>query len=215
MKVVNKSEISRYSHKIQWHRVTSVMRKIHIYSALPVLILMVFFSVTGILLNHPELEVGEVNNQVTEIALPQWTEELPDWQNNFSSHSLVLLQWLDKTHGIRGVDFSTEWDDYDELLILNLTSPNGSIVVEVFFEEQRISLDHRQLSTFAMLNNLHRAKHVSGFWRALSDISAICMLLFCLSGLWLVVVNRFERVPANIAMLMGGSIFIFSVYLMH
>jgi len=197
------------------NQVTGTMRKIHIYSALPVLILMVFFAVTGILLNHPELEVGEVENKRTEILLPRWAIELPDWPQNHSSHSLILLQWLAKEHQIRGVDFAIEWDEYDELLIIDLSGPNGSTVVEVFFEDQLISIDHRQLSTVAMFNNLHRAKHVTGFWRAVSDISAVCMLLFCLSGFWLVVVNRLERIPANISMLMGSSIFIFAVFLMH
>ena len=176
---------------------------------------MVFFSITGILLNHPEFEVGEVENKVKEIQLPNWIAQMTDWPQNYSSHSLVLLQWLDKEHDIRGGDFAIEWDEYDELLIVDLSGPNGSTVVEIFFSEQIISVDHRQLSTFAMLNNLHRAKHVNGFWRTLSDISAVCMLLFCLSGFWLVVVNRLERVPANIAMLMGSSVFIFAVFLMH
>ena len=186
------------------------MRKIHIYSAFPVLFLMVFFSVTGLLLNHPDIEFGEI-----ELSLPKWASQLKDWPDNFASHSLLLLQWLDKEHDIRGVDFSSEWDEYDQLLILDLTGPNGSTVIEVFFDDQLIYIDNRKLSTVAMLNNLHRAKHVSHFWRLISDLSAICMLLFCISGFWLVIVNRLERLPANIAMLMGGSVFILSVYLMH
>lgn len=215
MKPLNRPDNTRRHYQFQWHKVTSTMRKVHIYSALPVLLLMIFFSITGFLLNHPEFEVGEVNNQVTEIELPEWVAEMPDWSENFSSHSLVLLQWLDKEHDIRGVDFATEWDEYDELLVLDLSGPNGSTLVEVFLADQLVSVDRRALSTVAMLNNLHRAKHVSGFWRLLSDISAVCMLLFCISGFWLVVVNRLERVPANIAMLMGGSVFVLAVYLMH
>lgn len=192
-----------------------MMRKIHIYSALPVLLLMVFFSVTGFLLNHPEFELGDVNNEVIEVALPEWAIVASDWSEQYNSHGLALLQWLDKEHDIRGVDFTIEWDEYDELLILDLTGPNGSSVIEVFIEQGVISIDNRELSTVATLNNLHRAKHVSGFWRAISDLSAICMLLFCISGFWLVVVNRLERVPANIAMFIGGSVFMLAVYLMH
>lgn len=215
MKFVNRLGNASSSPLLQWHQVTRVMRKVHIYSALPVLLLMIFFAATGFLLNHPDIEMGDVENTVTELRLPDWAKALPDWPENYSSHGLVLLQWLDKEHGIRGVDFATEWDEYDELLILDLSGPNGSTVVEVFFSEQRISVDSRQLSTIATLNNLHRGKHITGFWRAISDISAISMLLFSFSGFWLVVVNRLERVPANIAMLLGGGIFIFSVYLMH
>lgn len=215
LKSVNKLDETRRQHHIQLHQVTAIMRKVHIYSALPVLLLMIFFAVTGILLNHPELEMGEVDNKMSEIQLPDWAGEMPKWPQNYGSHSLVLLQWLDKEHDIRGVDFSIEWDDYDQLLIVDLTGPNGSTVIEVFFADNLIAVDNRQLSTIAMLNNLHRAKHVSGFWRAVSDLSAVCMLLFCISGFWLVVVNRLERVPANISMVMGGGIFIFALYLMH
>lgn len=215
MKNNNNKNVPRHQRQSQLNQFTGIMRKIHIYSALPVLLLMVFFAVTGILLNHPEFEVGEVDNKVTEIALPNWVSKMNDWPKNYSSHSLFLLQWLDKEHDIRGVDFATEWDEYDELLIVDLSGPNGSTVIEVFFQEQIIAVDHRKLSTFAMLNNLHRAKHVTGFWRTVSDISAVCMLLFCLSGFWLVIVNRLERVPANITMLIGSSIFIFAVFLMH
>ncbi len=197
------------------HQITGIMRKIHIYSALPVLLLMVFFSITGIFLNHPELEMGDVENEMQDISLPKWAAELPNWPENFSSHSLLILQWLDKEHDIRGVDFATEWDEYDSVLVLDLSGPNGSTVIEVFVEEQIVSIDRRKLSTLAMLNNLHRAKHISDFWRIVSDLSAVCMLLFCFSGFWLVVVNRLERVPANIAMLAGSGIFILAVYLMH
>ena len=215
LKSTNNPDATRRLHNNQFLQVTSIMRKVHIYSALPVLLLMLFFATTGILLNHPDWEMGEVDNKVSEISLPEWAAEMPNWPENYGSHGLVLLQWLDKAYDIRGVDFAIEWDEFDQLLIINLTGPNGAKVIEVLIDDKLIAVDSRDLSTIAMLNNLHRAKHVSGFWRAISDISAVCMLLFCVSGFWLVVVNRLERLPANIAMLAGGSIFILTVYLMH
>ena len=195
--------------------VSRIMRKVHIYSAMPVLVLMLFFAITGIYLNHPDLEPGAVTKTQQNIALPDWVSSLNDWSENYATHSLTLLHWLDVEHGISAVDFDIEWDEMDELVIINLSGPNGSTLVEVYLEDSLALVDTRKLSTISMLNNVHRAKHVSGFWRVLSDISAICMVLFCVSGFWLVLVNRFERKSANLVMTLGSVLFIFVVILMH
>ena len=187
----------------------------HIYSAMPVLLLMIFFAVTGLYLNHPEFDAGDVTNQKQTLTLPKQLSALPNWPEYYAQHSLLLLHWLDSEHNIRGVDFDIEWDDFDSLLILNLAGPNGSTVVEVLLEDREVLVDERQLSLLAMLNNVHRAKHVSGLWRLVSDLSAVCMLLFCFSGFWLVIMNKFERRNANIALVFGSSFFVLIILLMH
>ncbi|TMO82985.1 PepSY-associated TM helix domain-containing protein [Pseudoalteromonas spongiae] len=195
--------------------VSRIMRKIHIFSAMPVLVLMVFFAITGIYLNHPDWKGGDVEKKQQTIALPKSLTDLPDWPTHYASHSLTLLHWLDVEHGVSGVDFEIDWDELDSLVILNLSGPNGSTLIEAFIEEGQAHVDTRRLSLIDMLNNVHRAKHVSGLWRVLSDISAICMVLFSISGFWLVLVNRMERKNANIALLLGSSLFVFIITLMH
>lgn len=191
------------------------MRWLHIYSAAPALLLMVFFAVTGLYLNHPGANEGNVVNSQQELSLPPWA--LGDWQDNGPPAAIVreLLQWLAREHGISGIDFSVEYDDLDELLIIDLAGPDGSTLVEIFFAEARVAVDRRQLSTLATLNNLHRAKHVSTSWRYLSDFSAICMLVFCVTGFWLITVNRMERRRASIVVVAGCSLFLFTVVVLH
>lgn len=195
--------------------VTRFIRKVHIYSAMPVLLFMIFFAVTGIYLNHPDLNDKGVKSTQQSIALPSFEHSLDDWDLGYVSHGLVLLQWLDREHNIRGVDFELEWDDFDKLLIINLSSPNGSTLIEVFVEDNLVEIEHRSLNLLSMLNNVHRAKHVIGMWRFLSDLSAIFMLIFCASGFWLVLSNRLERNSANTSLLLGSSLFFLVIYLMH
>ncbi|NRA83350.1 MAG: PepSY-associated TM helix domain-containing protein [Gammaproteobacteria bacterium] len=64
---------------------------------------------------------------------------------------------------------------------MTLDSPAGNTVIEVFVDQKKIHIDQRQLSVLAMLNNIHRAKHTTGLWLYLSDISAVAMMIFCLS----------------------------------
>ncbi|MBU2891838.1 PepSY-associated TM helix domain-containing protein [Colwellia sp. D2M02] len=196
-------------------RITSLMRILHIYSAMPVLLLMLFFAITGVFLNHPDWDKTQSKKQKTTVTAPTWLNNAESWDDNFQQQGLRLLQWLDANHDIRATKFSIEWDDYDRLLIIALDSPAGNTVIEVVVDDQAIIIDQRQLSLLAMLNNVHRAKHTNGLWLYLSDLSAVAMVLFCLSGFWLVAINRLQRQPA-IAWFSGGSVFfIFVIYLMH
>lgn len=196
-------------------RITSLMRVLHIYSAMPVLLLMLFFAITGVFLNHPDWDQTRSHKQNVSVSSPQWLTSADNWDNNFQQHGLRLLQWLDAQHDIRATKFSIEWDDYDRLLIMTLDSPAGNTVIEAMIDDAQIHIDQRQLSTLAMLNNVHRAKHTTGLWMYLSDASAVAMMLFCLSGFWLVVINRLQRKSA-IAWFSGGSaLFIFVIYMMH
>lgn len=196
-------------------RITATMRVLHIFSAMPVLLLMLFFAVTGLLLNHPDWDKTRSQQQQMTVPSPPWLTHTKDWQQNYQQQGLRLLQWLDLKHNIRATRFSIEWDDFDRLLILTLDSPAGNTVIEAFVDQQKIHIDQRQLSVLAMLNNIHRAKHTTGLWLYLSDISAVAMMIFCLSGFWLVIINRLQRRPA-LAWFSGGSIFfVFVIYLMH
>lgn len=195
--------------------ITKFMRIAHVYSAMPVLLLMVFFAITGFYLNHPELEPGSVSRQQQTLTLPAWALTATDQNPTDATQVMRLLQWLDAEHDVRGVDFAVEHDDLDDLLIINLSGPNGTALVEVSYEEGVAYVDRRALSFLATLNNLHRAKHVTGFWRYLSDLSALCMLIFCVSGCWLIAVNKLERGSATVAMVIGSGLFLWVIVVMH
>lgn len=195
--------------------VTRVLRAAHIYSAAPVLLLMLFFAVTGLYLNHPELDEGSVETGQEQLVLPEWA--LGDWSESGPPTTVVLelLHWLDTEHRVRGIDLTVEFDERDNLLLVDLAGPQGTTLVEVSFSDATVLVDRRELSLLATLNNLHRAKHVTGFWLYLSDFGALCMLVFCVSGLWLMAVNRLERVPASLAMMAGCGLFVFAVVVLH
>lgn len=196
-------------------RITSLMRVLHIFSAMPVLLLMLFFAITGVFLNHPDWDTTRSHKQKMTVEAPSWLSNAQGWENNYQQHGLRLLQWLDAHHDVRATKFSIEWDEYDRLLIMTLDSPAGNTVIETMVDEAEIDIDQRQLSTLAMLNNVHRAKHTTGFWLYLSDASAVAMVLFCLSGFWLVVINRLQRKPALVWFSGGSIFFVFVIYLMH
>ncbi|MBR7889769.1 PepSY-associated TM helix domain-containing protein [Marinomonas sp. A79] len=189
-------------------------RWVHIYSAAPVLLLMVFFAGTGLFLNHSNWSLGQT--QESDLSLPLPTDLMSlDWDHESSTTALAVLHWLDHEHQVRGVDLSFEWESEEKLLLLYLDGPQGSYAVEAYYEEASAEVYRRQLPVLEMLNNLHRGKHVSGLWRWLSDLSALCMVLFCLSGFWLLTINTLKRRHSLSWVGIGSVVMVFTIFLMH
>jgi len=70
-------------------------------------------------------------------------------------------------------------------------------------------------SVLAKRNNLHRAKHVRGVWRFVSDGSAICMVIFSASGRWMMVKNRRERQKTSLVLFAGCGVFVAVAFFLH
>ena len=195
--------------------VNALVRDIHIFSAMLVLLLMLFFAVSGFFLAHPDLSDGNKPTTEQTFSPPNWLYSASNWDEHYTQHGLQLMLWLDKNHNIRGVDYEFEWDDIDELLIISLQSPGGNTLVEYFINEQRINVQKSPFSFLDTLNNVHRAKHTSTVWKYMSDASAIIMVLFCLTGLWLALIHKGTRKASSQWFLAGSSAFVLALYLMH
>lgn len=202
------------SHSTLLPKVNRWMRWLHIYSAAPVLLSMLFFAITGFLLNHPDLPIGETQTKQVELHIPEAITAL-DWQTNRTLYSLSILGWLDESHDIRGVNIEIEWEDAEGLLMIILENPSASQTVEVFPEDGLVEVFTLSLPVLHTLNNLHRVKNVSGSWRLLSDLSAVLMLVFCLTGFWLLFMNKLQRVTSMTWVTIGCAIFMIIIYLMH
>lgn len=157
--------------------------------------------------------MGQTKTQEMSLTLPSELASI-DWQESPSLFTLGVLQWLDREQGVRGVKMEVEWED-DELLIITLEGPHINQTVEVIPDEGVVEVFALTLPLMSMLNNLHRGKQVSDAWRLFSDLSAVFMLLFCLTGLWLVCVNRIQRLTSSAWISIGGAVFFVIVYLMH
>ena len=190
------------------------VRWLHIYSAAPVFLLMVFFALTGVFLNHTDWDLGSTEQTSQTFDLPESLLAL-DWDSESTATALSVLSWLDQQHGIHGVDLEIRWEPAEQLLLLHLDGPQGSYAVEVYPEDEVADVFVRDLPFLEMLNNLHRGKHVTGFWRWLSDMAGIGMLIFCVSGFWLLVINRLQRSTSLSWVSLGTLVTIIAIYLMH
>jgi len=170
-----------------------LIRSLHIYSSMAMLLIMLFFTVTGFTLNHRDWFSGRGETEETMLELPASIASDSTWQRDPLQMGEVVRQWLGSEQGVRAAYISYEWDGDEQLLLIDMKRPGGRSTVEVTPYTATVMLQHRSKGTIALLNDLHMGRYSSQWWRLFIDVSAAVMLLFTLTGLWLVLPQKARR----------------------
>jgi hypothetical protein len=164
----------------------SVSRLIHVYVSMALLTLLLFFSVTGITLNHPEwfsenqadieeielaVDLKLINNP--PLSLEQITKvvEVVEQELTISLSNAVIESTRDELF------FSIKKAGENTAITLDLGSG------ELFFERTDYGL-------WALLNDLHKGRNTSTFWGWVIDITSVLCIVFAISGFILAMPQR-------------------------
>ncbi len=162
------------------------MRWLHTYSAMLVLLLLLFFAITGITLNHPEISssLGKTSQQL-QLELP---EQLPDLLNlpedQQQAAMALYVDWLKQEHQLQG-GYNLNFSPEDELLEIDFKRPAGYAAVVIDLAERTLELDAEFGGYLALANDLHKGRYAGSSWKWLIDITAVFCVLFALSGFYL------------------------------
>jgi hypothetical protein len=162
------------------------MRWLHTYSAMLVLLLLLFFSITGITLNHPELSshAGKTSQQL-QFELPQQLPDLLSLTEQQQPAAIALyIDWFRQEHQLKG-GYSLNFSPEDELLEIDFKRPAAYAAVVVDLAERTAELDAEFGGYLALANDLHKGRYAGSSWKWLIDITAVFCLLFALSGFYL------------------------------
>lgn len=160
--------------------------------------LLIFFSVTGITLNHldwvsdsnePELWQGQMPSAVLQPFSPP------------INHG--VLNWLTINHSLTGAS-NVEWDEDNREVMIDYPYPAGFAYVIINVDSGEYSVDHQTGSFWQILNDLHKGRHSGKAWSWVIDISAGFMVLFSITGLIILWQNRPKR-KAGIALTALGT----------
>lgn len=169
-------------------RMFSFCRWLHIYVSCALFSLLLFFCITGITLNHPDW-ASTKPEQVRYLDLPshlrltEYTQEYPVKK---------IQSYIESKTGLshpRSVDLALEFGEitYDYPL------PAGYAYVTVLVEEQTIEIEHVEGDILALMNDLHKGRHSGQVWSWLIDLSALLMMFFTLTGLFILFQNTKHR----------------------
>ncbi|EHR41283.1 PepSY-associated TM helix domain-containing protein [Alishewanella jeotgali] len=181
-----------------------LMRALHTYSAMWVLLLLLFFSITGITLNHPDWQSNwGARQQLQQLPLP---EPLQHWPlvTQQQEYATTLVDWLQRTQGVAGISWQARFDSDEQTLELSFKRPAGFAVALVDFAAAEIELEQQFNGYLALANDLHKGRDSGALWKALIDITAIACLLFALTGFYLLLKMPSKKQLGNALAVLGG-----------
>lgn len=191
-------------------RLAALMRWLHIYLSMFGLAVILFFSATGITLNHPDWFYGgaERNFQVQGQVNVRWlnrdvpaadSEEMTDASRQVAK--LEIFEHLRKTHGIRGALAEFRTDDRE--CMVTFKGPGYSADAFIDRATGRYDLSESYHGVIAVINDLHKGRDTGKVWSVLIDLSAMLMTLVSLTGLILLFYIKRRRISGLVIALVG------------
>lgn len=184
-------------------RVNAALRWLHIYTSMVSLLVVLFFALTGITLNHPDWVFGtQVVTRTTSGTLPSGWQQggKPDW--------LSVVEYLRASAGVKGIagDYVTA-GSADPQDSLSFHAPGYSADVFIVKQSGAYKLNVTQQGFVAVLNDFHRGRDAGGAWAWVIDLAGGFLALIALTGLGLLLYLKKIRRAALLSML-GGAVLI-------
>jgi hypothetical protein len=193
-------------------RFAKLMLWLHIYVSMFGLAAVLFFSVTGITLNHPDWFSGNSERQFQaegEIDL-KWlgTGTSPDQGDDPPNPAgpvarLEIVEHLRKTHGVRGAA-DLRVDDRECTVSFRGAGYAADAIIDR--ESGHYNLTQTEHGFIAVINDLHKGRDTGPVWSAVIDISAVVLTVISLTGLTLLFYLKLRRKPGVVVILVGAAV---------
>lgn len=181
------------------------MRWLHVYTSMISLLVVLFFGITGLTLNHPSWTLGDDVDRTT------YTGTLPaDLDPASNDYMLSISELIRDKYDISGSisEFAVTGTDgsisyraagYSADLFFEVDTGNYQLVVE-------------QQGFVGVMNDLHKGRDTTDSWRWVIDASAILLVVVSLTGLG---IQLFQRKRRTRALIIAGLATVVSVVLLY
>ncbi|RVU27077.1 peptidase [Sandaracinomonas limnophila] len=187
-------------------KLASWSRWIHIYLSMFSFIVVLFFSVTGLTLNHlewfPEKEV------ITELK----GNIASNWVNISDTSKidkLKIVEFLREKNKVKGLVNDFRIDDSE--ISISFQGPGYAADAYIDRLTGKYELTTNEMGAIALLNDLHKGRDTTQSWKWVIDLSAIFLIVISLSGLILLLFLKKKRLMGLILLLIGGIILYFFI----
>ena len=188
-----------------------VSRMLHAYLSAFAFLALIFFSGTGILLNHPEWFENDAPADRTPVAVSLS-------QTDISAAMVATDPGRALTQALAGktqlVGAFSSADIQGKQALIRLEGPKGSSDVDLDLNTGRAQVKVAKASVAGLIQDLHRGKNSGAAWRAVIDASAYVVIALSLIGYILFFSLRF-RLRTSLALtaisllLLGGVVALF------
>ena len=182
-------------------RTAAFSRWLHLYLSMFCFLIVLFFAVTGLTLNHTEWFDGKQVENKFEGTMP------PEWINNPDTakiKKLEIVEFLRKQYHITG--YVSDFYIQDNDCSVSFKGPGYSADAFINREDGTFQLSELKLGVVAVLNDLHKGRDSGKGWSYLIDISAIFLTVVSLSGLVMLFFLKKKRLAGILVAIVGGVI---------
>jgi hypothetical protein len=161
--------------RLAWRRrIAKAARWLHIYGSMVSLALVLFFSVTGITLNHQDWFAGQEITAERHGTVPTvWLAGGVD--------KLQVVEYLRANAGVHGALADFRIDDQQCEVVFK--GPGYAATSLVERATGQFNLTESRLGVAAIVNDLHKGRDTGRVWSAVIDLSAAVLVFISLTGL--------------------------------
>ena len=161
-------------------------RWLHVYTSMISLLVVLFFGITGITLNHPSWTFGD-DADTTEYA-----GTLPDgWNDGGTVDFLAVSEFARNEFGVHGEigDYGTSGTQG------SITYKAAGYAADLFFDTDtgEYTLTVSELGWVAVMNDVHKGRDTSSSWTWAIDLSAVLLVLVAVTGLGIQIFQKKRR----------------------
>jgi hypothetical protein len=182
-------------------------RWLHIYLSMVSFAVVLFFSFTGLTLNHPNWLGGD-----KQVVVKNKGKLNVNWVNQPDTNKIAkleIVEFLRKTHNVKGLVSEFRIDDIE--VSISFKGPAYSCDAFIDREKGTYEVSEIKMGIVAVMNDLHKGRDSGKSWGWIIDISAIFLILVSLSGLILLFFIKKRR----LAGLITGAVGLALCYLIY
>jgi uncharacterized protein len=180
-------------------RINVFLRWLHVYTSMFSLMIVLFFAITGITLNHPDWIFGQAETR------KESTGTLPTtWRSNGKVNWLEVVEHLRATNSVRGRAQDMREDSSEASVSFAAPGYRADAFVDTKTGGYKLTVTAQGI--VAVMNDFHKGRDAGPTWAWLIDLSGWFLVLVSVTGLGLLVYLKKFRISALIAMVVGTVI---------
>jgi hypothetical protein len=163
--------------KVWRKRTAAWSRWLHLYLSMLSFLVVLFFAVTGLTLNHVEWFDGQQTERKATGILPAAWVNTPD---TAAIKKLQIAERLRQSYRVQGSvsDFIVE----DDQCAVSFKGPGYSADAFINRHDGSFKLTEQRQGLVAVLNDLHKGRNAGSAWFWFIDLFAVACVLFSVTG---------------------------------
>ena len=182
-------------------------RWLHVYTSMFALLIVLFFGVTGITLNHPQWTFGDEMDTTTTTGSLPFKATLADGSVDY----LSISEYVRDEYGVHGSVDSFSTANGEASIAYKSAGYAADVFVDV--DSGSFELVVEQQGWVGVINDLHKGRDTDSSCNWTIDVAAGFLVLIALTGLVMQLFLRKRRRSAMISIAVGATVMLTLVWL--